>query len=137
VSTVVAAAALGKARYTIAKAVAEGRLPGYGIRSSQRTRWYVYQDVIDPSVAVDPSDLAAERDYFRARSSTYEEVVLRMLAASEKRRKADRRRKDAAMMLADAVRASLDADELHLVAEQEQDEALRQVLLPGLPPRDV
>jgi hypothetical protein len=60
--------------------------------------------------------------------------VLRLLAANEKRRQADKRRIAAMTLLAEAVQAGADAAELHLDADHEQEEALRQVILPDMPP---
>lgn len=128
--TGVAATALGRTRYAIAKAVEEGRLPGYGIRSRQRTRWYVYEDVLDRSLTKDPDDVAAERDHYRARASAYEEVVLRLLSANERRREADGSRSRAVRLLAEALEATAAADQLYVEAEQAIDDALRQIVLP-------
>ena len=131
-SSAAAASRLGRSRYAVARAVADGRLPGYGIVGEQRTRWYAYEDALGapPTTA----SVSEERDHYRARAATYEAVIARLLAANEWRREADTARERSLGLLADAVRAAVVADELRARAEQEQEDALRQVVWPSLVP---
>lgn len=135
VGTAEAAQTLGRSRYAVELAVKAGRLPGYGIPSRKRTRWYVYSDVLaGADVEFPGDDLARERDIFRARARAYEEVVIRLLAAAEARRGADQHRSRAITLLAEALDATATADELQRQAESDVEDALRQIVLPSLAP---
>lgn len=135
VGTAKAAVALGRSRYAVELAVKAGRLPGYGIPSRKRTRWYVYADVLTSTgVELASDDLSRERDIFRARASAYEEVVVRLLAAAEATREAEQHRSRAIKLLAEALEATAAAHELQGRAESDVEEALRQVVLPSLAP---
>ena len=130
-----AARRLGAPRFSVAEEIRRGHLPGFGLRkpNASRTRWYAYEDALPAPALVDTmASLGEQRDHFRAEAAALRETLLRVLAANDKRRLGEGHRDEALRLLAQAVREATAAAELARQSEEEQEEALKQVVLPRL-----
>jgi hypothetical protein len=139
VDTAVAAERLGLKRYTVARKVQQGALPGYGIPGQERVRWYVYEDALPPPArpADQEGDLAlahvlaqvlshrarheaeeAEADAAALQSTEREARARarRLLAQADLDREAERRAQEAAE---DCLRQARESGDRATAAEKE------------------
>jgi hypothetical protein len=133
--TAEAARILGKSRQAVAQAIASGRLAGYGIPGTRRTRWFAYVDAVSP-----PADTEqALRDKVAAllrRVAELEDELTTTRALSEAREQSRRALEDA---LAHAMSANADlvAASVKLRGAADlQESRNKTALIPEHPPTD-
>jgi len=156
VNTAVAAARLGLSRYSVARAVEQGRIPGYGIAGPQRTRWYVYEDALPRAADPPPENpspaharallmAAASRADRDATDTIRDKLVLLLAQERSERAHARHLHAEADIARARAREADVAADEtatqalsLALTANdslaaslRQADRTLAQLLLPA------
>jgi hypothetical protein len=130
VSSVQAGKRLGCGKDTVVRRIKTRALDGYGIRGSDRTRWYVFEEELPPGPASGQSNV----DY-RAEAAAYRSALVMVIASNDLRDEAAQERRMAARYARRSAAAMSRADGLTSKALAMQSEALQQLSLP-LHPND-